>query len=260
LLLGLAAPLAVPLAARAATAGAPDDGLPVAETAQLDYAVYFGAVETIAIETRLALSDVGYQISLRGHTTGMLDWLLDWRMDAETRGSLATGLQPERHLAEVHQHGRLREVALRFAHDGAIDATVAPSPEADDREPVPPALRRGALDPMSAVLLLARTGCGRTVPVFDGRRRYDLEMADGGAVVLQPGEHGPYGGAARLCEFRFKPIAGYQKDGARDAARHYRGWLASALPGFPPVPVRVEAEGWFGFVAIELQRWRRSIP
>jgi hypothetical protein len=111
---------------------------------------------------------------------------------------------------------------------------------------------------LAVLLALATTDdCHRTVPVFDGRRRYDLELFGGGHETLTPRAHGRYGGEATRCDFRLKPIAGYQKTGSRrqgaNEERTYHGWVAPALPGLPPIPVRIEADGVFGFIAVELQ-------
>lgn len=219
-------------------------------------------MEAIVLDVAVKLSDATYRIDLKAHTTGVADFLFDWALIAEADGRLADGgVRPDHYLSDVLQRGRKRDVTLRFASDGAITAAIEPPPESDDREPVTPEQRRGAIDPASAVLAVLRAlaavdDCHWTVPVFDGRRRYDLELLDGGHETLTPGDHGRYGGEATRCDFRFKPIAGYQKTGSRrqgaNEERTYRGWVAPALPGFPPIPVRIEANGVFGFIVVEL--------
>jgi hypothetical protein len=158
--------------------------------------------------------------------------------------------------------GSRRDADLTFHPDGSIDAVVAPPNDADERAPVSPAEMRGALDPITAVLLATRQvgasgSCAQRVPVFDGRRRYDLAFADGGPATLKPSEYSSFSGAATLCLFRYIRVAGYQKPGGRwgnprDYDREYRVWLASILPGLPPLPVRIEVEGTFGELIIHL--------
>jgi hypothetical protein len=259
LVLGVVAPL--PSVAEAPIV--PQMAAPSGKAAKLTYAVYLGSMKTLLFEATVRLSDAAYEVHLKGHTTGVADWLFDWRIAAETEGRLAKdGVQPDRYLSDVRQRGRLREVTLKFGTDGSIQAAVEPPPEADDREPVTPEQQRGAIDPISTMLVVARAlaaaqGCHRSVPVFDGRRRYDLELLDRGRAMVKTGDRGKYGGEATVCDFRFKPVAGYQKLGSRernanDAERTYRGWIAPALRGFPPIPVRVEAEAWLGFLTVEL--------
>ena len=39
---------------------------------------------------------------------------------------------------------------------------------------------------------------------------------------------------------------------SRDHDRVYRTWLAPVVPGLPPLPVRIEAEGTYGTVLVHL--------
>ncbi|MEJ0070602.1 MAG: DUF3108 domain-containing protein [Pseudomonadota bacterium] len=250
-------------AARADTPAAAD-GAPTA----LSYQIYFGGFKALAFEVEIGLSRDAYQLRLRGHTEGVVDWILDWTTEATTQGLVADGgLRPLRHSSESLLRGNRRDAALAFHPDGAIDTTVEPSAEADEREPVTAAEARGAFDPISAILIASRAlgaqqSCDQRLPVYDGRRRYDLEFRDGGRELLKPSEYSSFSGEATLCLFRYIRIAGYQKSGGRwsnprDVDRVYRAWLAPVAPGLPPLPVRIEAEGTFGDLIVHLVGTRR---
>ena len=69
--------------------------------------------------------------------------------------------------------------------DGAVKELSAETQKpAADRVPVTEAHRQGIVDPMTALLMpmaapataLSKEDCQRTLPVFDGRRRYDLKL------------------------------------------------------------------------------------
>jgi hypothetical protein len=247
------------------------DAPPTAQIAPvtLAYQVYFGGFKALAFETEIDLSPDGYQVHLHGHTEGVIDWILDWTTQAASQGRIADGrLRPLRHSTESLLHGNRRDTALTFRPDGGIDATVEPPATADEREPVSDAQTRGALDPISAILLASRRlarqdSCAQRVPVFDGRRRYDLAFSDGGHEVLKPNDYSSFSGEATLCLFRYVRIAGYQKkrdrwNHAEDVDRVYRVWMAPVAQGLPPMPVRIEAEGAFGALIVHLVGTHRA--
>jgi len=235
----------------------------LAAPAELAYQVYFGGLKALSLDAEIDLSSALYRVRLRAHTEGVIDWIVDWTAQASSEGSVDGGvLRPARHSTESVLRGSRRDTTLAFHADGSIDASVEPPIDADEREPVSAEQARGALDPISAVLIAARTvaaqgSCDQRVKVFDGRRRYDLEFRDGGPQILQPTEYGSFSGAATLCLFRYIRIAGYQKPGGRwsnpdDVDRVYRVWLAPIVAGLPPLPVRIEADGTFGELIVHL--------
>jgi len=235
----------------------------LAAPAELDYQVYFGGLKALALAAEIDLSSARYRVRLSAHTEGLIDWIVDWTAQSASEGLVAGGaLQPVRHNTVSTVRGNRRDTTLAFHRDGSIDASVEPPIEADDREPVSAEQVHGALDPISAVLIAAHEvaahgSCDQRVKVFDGRRRYDLEFRDGGPDTVQPSEYSSFSGAATLCLFRYIRIAGYEKPGGRwgnpyDADRIYRVWLAPIVPGLPPLPVRIEAEGTFGNLIVHL--------
>lgn len=260
-----AALLAAALAGWLAGAGAAHADAPPAAAsgpASLAYEVYFGGLRALALQAEVRLSPDGYRVRLEARTQGIIDWLFGWTAQAWSEGAIRDGaVEAARHVSESLVRGSRRDVALTFHRDGSIDAAVVPSAADDEREPVTLEEARGALDPISAVLIAtravgARHSCAQRLPVFDGRRRYDLAFSDGGPDVLKPSEYSSFSGAATLCLFRYIRVAGYQKAGRwnnpRDRDRVYRAWVAPIVPGLPPLPVRIEVEGTFGTMLVHL--------
>ena len=128
----------------------------------------------------------------------------------------------------------------------AIDA---PSPPQLDRIPLTDAHRRGVVDPMTGSLLrvngngnpLVPEACNRTVPVFDGRMRFDLQFSYKrmGKVRATRGYQGP----SVVCAVNFVPIAGYVPD--RSAIKYLvkqrdmEVWLAPLAGTRVLVPFRI---------------------
>src|SRR4029077_19098692 len=96
------------------------------------------------------------------------------------------------------------------------DLSIIPEPEPNpERVPLPEAHRRGVMDPMTASLvrvpgtanLLGSEACQRTIAVFDGRMRYDLQLSF--KRVDQISAEKGYSGSAVVCAVNFVPLAGH---------------------------------------------------
>ena len=91
----------------------------------------------------------------------------------------------------------------------------APLPSRD-LVPVTEANRQGITDPLTAMLFstaatgkgLSRDTCRHTLPIFDGRHRYDLKLAfkHTDQVAADKG----YAGPVVVCSARYEPIAGHR--------------------------------------------------
>jgi hypothetical protein len=123
-------------------------------------------------------------------------------------------------------------------------------------------LMPGTTDPLSAVLSVAGAiavgrGCSETVPVFDGRRRYDLIFRAMGSRDLPPNAYSVFSGPAVQCQVTSRVLAGnWRKSGglASDDEKKKPATLllAPVVEGMPPVPVRLEGESRFGEVIMHL--------
>ena len=82
--------------------------------------------------------------------------------------------------------------------------------------PVTEANRQGIVDPLTAMLFsiaaigegLSQEACRHTLPIFDGRQRYDLKLAFKrmDKVTAEKG----YAGPVVVCSVRYEPIAGHR--------------------------------------------------
>ena len=158
---------------------------------------------------------------------------------------------------------------LDWDEEGGLAARVEPAAEEEGREPVPPALLAGALDPLSAVVgELARPGaagaCTGSVPVYDGRRRYDLTFRQAGRRMLGDSGYSAYAGEAVVCEVGVELLAGRSREDRNDGRARPRPpsrvMLAPVVEGLPPLPVRIEAEGRLGPLVLHLDRIGAPVP
>ena len=235
----------------------------------LSYRVHVGGVAVLDARTELFLAGDRYSVQVDAATDGFLGRMFPWQTQSRSVGAIqADGqLAPSRHSQVSTLRGSPRNVTLDYDSTGAVRAQVTPPPQDDDREPVPESLLRGTLDPLSSVLrvLLAGArgeGCRQSVPVFDGRRRYDMQFADEGMRMVDASRYSVFAGAARQCRVSHTPIAGYnrkpdggpfwRRGGGQERRPPVEVWIAPVTPGGPPLPVRLETDSGFGWVVIHL--------
>ena len=124
-----------------------------------------------------------------------------------------------------------------------------------------PAQQKGTCDPLSAISYMvtgvgaaADNPCGVTLPVFDGRRRYDVEITRIKDTNVSM-DNGLYKGKALLCQMKYKQLAGYKPKVIKEGASFplINAWVAvfpSAVTGRNyVVPLRVWADTSYGVIA-----------
>ncbi len=72
------------------------------------------------------------------------------------------------------------------------------------------------MDPMSALMLISRKGkshrsaCSRTIPIYDGKQRFNLKLSYKRSVRVRRSDSGGYAGPVIICRVRYQPISGYK--------------------------------------------------
>src|SRR6516165_8506207 len=148
------------------------------------------------------IGDDHFTASASGATAGLLRVFASGQGQSAASGSISGDKSDE--VRMVISAGGVKELA-------ANPPTVA-SP---DRVPVSDAHRRGVSDPMTASLIRVPgsgdtsvpQACQRTLSIFDGRMRYDLQLTFKRLERVRS-ERG-YQGVAVVCAVRFSPIAGH---------------------------------------------------
>ncbi|MEJ1969857.1 MAG: DUF3108 domain-containing protein [Rhizomicrobium sp.] len=93
-----------------------------------------------------------------------------------------------------------------------------------------------------------------TLPVFDGRRRYDVAFEKVKDVNVAM-DNGLYKGKAVLCQMKYRQLAGYKPRVIKDGANFpmISAWVAtfpSSVTGRPyVVPLRVWSDTSYGVIA-----------
>ncbi len=207
-----------------------------------------------------------YVTAATGSASGLLSVLFDGEGRASTRGTLEHGRPvPDHFAAQNVGEGDRTEVRMRFEDGSVADLRVVGAPPVADRVPLMPGDRLGVLDPLSALLLpiagafdvLSPEICQRTLPVFDGRRRYDLRLS------FKRMEHvksaGGYSGAAIVCAMTFKAHAGHSAGSLLvkylSEGRDMELWLAPVAGTRVVAPLRAQVAGLLGNLVVQATRF-----
>ncbi|MDD3029366.1 MAG: DUF3108 domain-containing protein [Alphaproteobacteria bacterium] len=245
--------------------------LPPLET---QYDVYVGGIHLISGRIWFEEQKGRYRTIVRAGTHGFWHWLFPWDTVLEAKGRIkGARFEPQVFFTRDVWDDKPRKTWLRF--DGRGDVVPAFDPPNNDknREAVTKDQRRGALDPITALLQLlghvaVEKNCRAPVAVFDGKRRFDITGRDLGEDEISGDGYGAYSGPARRCTADFTMVSGAWKD--REHARFWKKsetedgrdpfsiWLASPEPSLPELPVRLETRSIGGLVIVHLTSWKRT--
>lgn len=207
-----------------AAAFAADSTIPAYAQGRLE-AEYVASVSGIPIGRGnwvVEISDHAYSAAVSGSTAGLLQFLTRARGTGSAHGTVDDGQPvPTSYAATIIDSRHIDDVHISLKGGDVTDYTAEPPLlPLPDRIPVTEADRRGVIDPLtSALARVAGAGdpvnpqaCNRSVPVFDGRVRYDLrsEFKRMEKVKAEKGYQGP----AVVCALYFRPISGYVPDRA----------------------------------------------
>ena len=233
---------------------------------QLTYDIFVGGFRAGGIELRARLEANAYELTAITKSAGLIDYLVGFRSYAQTRGVIL-----QRRIAPISHHvnnfwtGDIRFVSMGYSQQ--IDAGIGPAytvihplQQVDEREIVPRHQRRNTMDPLSAALLSAyssdgwggRAPCEDSIPVFDGRRRYNLVFKNAGTEKID----GPqFRGTVRKCLTSLQRIVGFSKNPFLPRSKDLEGgeiWFAELVPSWPAVPVRFKTDIGLGNAFVHL--------
>jgi hypothetical protein len=209
------------------------------------------------------IGDDKYLTAASGATAGLMRLFSSGEGTGASRGRIVNGqLVPASYAANISTSWRNNEVRIGLKAGTVKDLAVSPPIKPDSgRVPLNDVHRRGVIDPMTASLVrvagngnpLVPGSCRRTVPVFDGRMRYDLHLAYKRMDQVKAAKG--YAGPALVCAVYFVPIAGHIPDRAAikylAQLRDMEIWLTPIAGTSVLVPFRVMVPTPFGIGILE---------
>jgi hypothetical protein len=184
------------------------------------YAISFARLEVGDISATVVFGDSDYAISARGRAGGVMKALIDGEGSFAARGTLKEGYPlPTTFTSKIVSSVETSEVTMVLDEGRVKELTAIPPPNTN-AVPVTEANRQGIVDPLTAMLFstavggesLSQAACRQTLPIFDGRQRFDLKLGFKrmDKVTAEKG----YAGPVVVCSVTYEPIAGHRSSAA----------------------------------------------
>jgi hypothetical protein len=235
------------------------------------YVVTLGGVPIGKGAWSVDVQDDQFTATASGATSGLLRVFASGQGNSAAHGGISNGQPvPSSYASSMVADNRADQVRILFSggnvKEALADPPIIPTP---DRVPLTDANRKGVLDPMTASLMrVAGNGdtfvpeaCQRTLPVFDGRMRYDLQLVFKQLDKVRS-ERG-YQGTVVVCSVYFMPIAGYVPERSTikylTAQRDMELWLAPIAGTRLMVPYRASVPTPIGLGILQASQFV-SIP
>jgi hypothetical protein len=220
----------------------------------------------------IEVNDTQYTAAASGTTAGMMRVFASGEGTGAVRGTItpAGQLLPNTYASTIKADKKNDQVRMVLRAGTVKDFSIEPPlPPSPDRVPVGDEHRQGVSDPMSAWIIHApgtgdpvnAASCQQKLAVFDGRMRYDLQLAYKRMDKVKAGKG--YSGAVVVCAVYFTPIAGHIPDRAAlkylVRQRDMELWFAPIAGTRMLVPFRASAPTPFGEALLEATQFV-SVP
>jgi hypothetical protein len=254
----------LPLASAAQAAGGAGAEAPVQAGSQLQMAMtlYAGGVTLGKVDLNATIRGDQYHAVSNLQTGGVVNAFWQSEIQATSNGTVAPkAFHPA--LYDSFYTGRSdkkQEVSLTYDGSGPVRLYADP-PYSTTGYEVTPEQQKSTFDPLSAITYLvsgvgasADNPCDAVLPVFDGRRRYNIEIIKIKDTNVSM-DNGLYKGHALLCQIKYKQLAGFKPRVIKEGASFpvINAWVAtfpSAVTGRDyVVPLRVWADTSYGVIA-----------
>lgn len=259
--LGLASLLALAGPAHAAGGTATEQAGPASQF-QMAMTIYAGGITLGKMDIDATVRGNDYHAVSNLETSGVVNAFWQAEIQATSSGKLGgKNLSPVLYDSfDINRTGKKQEVSLTY--DSASPPRLyADPPYSTTGYEVKPEDQKATLDPLSAVMFIVSgagasgTPCTLTAPVFDGRRRYNIEMSKVKDVDIKM-DNGLYAGHAALCQIKYHQLAGFKPRvlKANESFPTINAWVVS-YPSLTKgsdyvVPLRVWADTPYGMVSV----------
>jgi hypothetical protein len=247
------------LAFLALAVAAPGDGA-AAQSLEVGYAVSISGFPVGRAELRAEIHDRRYTVWFSGRISGLARLFSDARTEAQATGVIGD----DRPLAEDYEHvwiedGETETAGMHFSGRGVAEIELEPPLRRPERYvPLTAEHKADALDLVSAFLWPAPAGaapeaCDRTLPLIDGKRRFDIGFAFNRMESFAAGD-GSRHRRAVVCAMHYRPVSGHRIDKKSDGfltEGDMEVWLSEAGNGLM-LPVKVQLATKFGRAVLEV--------
>jgi hypothetical protein len=236
------------------------------QTIKIEYVVFFGGFHLATLQFSGSITDNVYKIRSAIQTEGVADALAKTTADIGSQGVVDQKyVRPTLYNSDVTDANQRQLVSMVYEDFIAEQASSFPEYNLE-RFPVADEMKVDTVDPISAIMFILQgsavtsdNACGGTIPIFDGRRRFNISLEHVDTEEVSTGKNGAFKGEAYKCWVGYKKIAGFKLPKTKRAQKKWEKaksdwpdihmWINERDDGLR-VPVRIQSETTFGvFVA-----------
>ena len=170
-----------------------------------------------------AIDGSAYKMAADGRFALLAGLLYSSTAKVTSSGTLnGTAAKPATFTLEYDGGKKREQRRMRFSRGAVSDISILPrkTKKKSHDIPVTSAQLKDVLDPLTAAFLAVRSDapagdlkvCDQTIPVFDGKQRFDLVLTPKRSDRLDGGAPNALAGAVAVCQVRYKPISGHRPD------------------------------------------------
>ena len=226
------------------------------------YGVTVAGIKVGTLEWAVDIGTQSYTSAASGRASGVISAVVSGEGVVSARGAIKDGqLSPETFSSSIVHDDDKSETKMLLDGGDVKSIEAATEKTAADRLPITAAHQHGIVDPASALLIpmpgafaaVTKDACKRTLPIFDGRRRYDLKLAFKRMDHVKAAKG--YAGPVAVCSVAFKPQAGHRA--SSKLVKYLAGghdielWLAPVVGAHLLAPFRASIASMFGSLVIE---------
>jgi hypothetical protein len=198
---------------------------PVEAGLRATYRVDLAAFNLGEFHVNADFSGSRYEMRAKGRFSLVTGMLYEASGKTTSRGEWSRGGPQPAKFTLSYDNGKKKEQReLRF-EDGAVsDITIVPKKKQNPKRRVPVTKEQleHVLDPLTAAFLSAHSRgtagdlavCDQTVPVFDGKQRFDIVLKPKRTDVVGSDAPPALAGSVAVCQVKYVPISGYKRDHA----------------------------------------------
>ncbi|MBM3607235.1 MAG: DUF3108 domain-containing protein [Alphaproteobacteria bacterium] len=210
-----------------------------------------------------------YKIEAFAQLSGLAQAMSDAKGSAVSTGVIRAGrVAPNSYATTSANSKETRTVRMGLNAGNVRAVDIKPEPrDVPGRIAITEAHKRGVLDPLSALIMpvagdgpmLSAAACTRTIPVFDGFSRFNIQLSYAGTRNVN-GQG--YKGQVAVCNVRYIPVAGHRPD--RKSTQFMTNnkkmevWLAPVNNSRYLVPYKISVATMMGTTVIEARRFQVS--
>jgi len=192
-----------------------------AEDVEASYIVDLAGINLGGFALSARLDGMAYEIKAKGEFSLLAGMLYRATGHTESKGQLAKeGPRPARFSVKFDNGSKKESRELLFARGTVTKVSLVPRKNKVGKRQVPVAKDQleNVLDPLTAAFVYAppdgseQRVCDRTVPVFDGKQRFDIVLKPKRTETLGSDAPANLPDRAAVCQVRYVPIGGYRPD------------------------------------------------